>query len=1058
MGQEWVPIREENTVFAPAVDPVELGHGFTLTTSEQISSAHFYMNAFPPGRALGQTFLSTIYARGTEDQTGPIECLIIPCNAALVSGGAIVGGGGGTATEALADPSDNKWVFFPTTGTPSISCHFPINQYIQALGGKRILDLTILYSMAVDSSGATPVPIPIPTDRGTFSIQGNNGSSVGFGVPELFESLVGASQISRCELGEIDFFWTANAPDSTSERLPWRYEGMQDFEIGTSFPSRINFHYTHDIAGQVANLNYIAMEVLYCEEKRLIVGGKSFGESGFTAGNTPYTVGTNVITMRSLAQAQNPILAVGNYSLVLSSANLGDAGGPSGLEDRPIGLSQYPDLNALRELYPIPPHPGVQVNIPFPLVDHVGETFTEVVTHILPQLSLHASGGTLTEPHVYGRQGAAQVYGANSATQDIYDDITGTAATYPQVRFYARRFADTTVPLTLTGVGGLSASTVSITPAEFDALTDIIDGWKEVTLRFATPPSMGAVAGLPAWTWTATGEIAGNRWEILAACAPAVSGIPGNLINFVTAADQLGIATYQPVLGSTTELTWMPQGVASPWVTGATADAACDAVLLFSQDPNPVTGIALSQLTQTVTGIGFACGSLPCCIPSGIGYQRVTWGLPVNTGIASDNFNRTVAAGGWGTASDGHVWTTSGTAADFSVNGSEGLIAPTATASDRYAVVNVGGPDQDIQSLVKIGDTAETASLNVGLMGRLTDSNNYYSTELRYNSTGTATLVLRRRVASTALDLITMTVPNINPNVLAWRNLRFQVQGTALRTKVWGVGEPEPGWMLATTDTSLTTGNNAGGFARDNTAAAAPSTFSFDQFTVKPPDYGFGGLELQRFDRLTGTFETIMLATSPTVTGFNDYEARVGVDSVYRIRNLNVYNFAGPWSTQVTGAPPVPGVTGGCDDNTGALIFTSNADQSGHSNAAYVMQWDGAPDEAFDLPEGDDVVFQPMYGRDGRVAFHGTERGLETFNRTLLIQAAAIDPVRLADVKTLRDLAWADLPYICVRDDIGDRWYANVRVPTVSARQNRTNYMARVGIVETTTTPFPVNP
>ena len=1058
MGQEWVPIREENTVFAPAINPVELGHGFTLATSEQIGNARFYMNAFPPGRALGQTFLSTIYARGTEDQTGPIECLIIPCSAALVSGGAVVGGGGGTAVEALADPSDNKWVFFPATGTPAISCHFPINQYIQALGGKRILDLTILYSMAVDSAGTTPVPIPAPDDRGIFSVQDTSANTVGFGVPELFESLVGANRISRCELGEIDFFWSAGvSPISTSERLPWRFEGMQDFEISTTFASRINFHYTHDIT-EVAYLNYIAMEVLYCEEKRLIVGGKSFGESSFAAANTPYTPGANIITMRSLAQVQNTILATGDYSLVLSSANLGDAGGTAGLEDRAIALSQYPDLNALRELYPIPPHPGVQVNIPFPLEDHVGETFTEVVTHILPQLSLHTSGATLTEPHVYGRQGAAEVYGGNAATQDIYDDITGTAATYPQVRFYARRFGDTSVPLTLTGVGGLSASTVSITPAEFDALTDIIDGWKEVTLTFATPPSMGAVAGLPAWTWTSTGETKGNRWEILAACAPAVSGVPGNLLNFVPAPNQLGTATYQPVLGDTTELTWMPQGVASPYVSGATADPGCDAVLIFSQDPNPVTGVTLSQLTQTVTGLGFNCGSLPCCIPSGIGYQRITWGLPVNTGIASDDFNRVVAAGGWGTASDGHVWTTSGTAANFSVDGAEGLIAPSALNASRLAWVDVGGVDQDITVLARINDVAESGNMSIGLVGRLTDSSNYLVVEFRYSTTATE-LILRQRVGGVTSDLISV-VPTLLPAASAWRWIRLQIQGPNMRAKVWGWGDPEPDWMITAPQgtVTITTGTNAGVIARDNTAAAAPSVFMYDQFSVAPPDYGFGGLELQRFDYLTGTFETIMLATSPTVTGFNDYEARVGIDSVYRIRNLNVYNFAGPWSTQVTGAPPVPGVTGGCDDNTGALIFTSNADQSGHSNAAYVMQWDGTPDETFDLPEGDDVVFQPMYGRDGRVAFHGTERGLETFNRTLLIHAAAIDPIRLADVKTLRDLAWADLPYICVRDELGDRWYANVRVPTVSARHNRTNYMARIGVVETTTTPFAVNP
>ena len=102
------------------------------------------------------------------------------------------------------------------------------------------------------------------------------------------------------------------------------------------------------------------------------------------------------------------------------------------------------------------------------------------------------------------------------------------------------------------------------------------------------------------------------------------------------------------------------------------------------------------------------------------------------------------------------------------------------------------------------------------------------------------------------------------------------------------------------------------------------------------------------------------------------------------------------------------------------------------------------------------VTYQPMYGRDGGVAFHGTERGLEAFNRTVLLHAAAIDPERLANAATIRNLAWADLPYVCVRDDIGDRWFASVRVPNVNARLNRTRYMARLEIVETTLTPYPV--
>src|SRR3546814_6034249 len=54
--------------------------------------------------------------------------------------------------------------------------------------------------------------------------------------------------------------------------------------------------------------------------------------------------------------------------------------------------------------------------------------------------------------------------------------------------------SDLSGTLTLAGTSSLSGSTASITSAEHDGLPEIIDGWKEVTLRFATPPTMGTLA------------------------------------------------------------------------------------------------------------------------------------------------------------------------------------------------------------------------------------------------------------------------------------------------------------------------------------------------------------------------------------------------------------------------------------------------------------------------------------------------------------------------------------------------------------------------------------
>jgi hypothetical protein len=862
LGEEWVPIRDEDLVFSPAVNAVEVGHVFTTGTAQQVNQIRFYTRNLPA--FIGQLMIASIYPNGSEDRTGPIRRVVVPVTSGGVTGTGFTLETGSVAGD-LYNATDGRAVIVDPTNVGILSMFFGTNAYAQELNGKRILAVNLLY---ITSGLYGPVPY-VPVD--VYITSDIFGLASGFGLLGGADATLGSSPASigslqRVRFGELAHFWGTETPVSTSERVPWTYRELQQFEASAT--NRIMVKLTtnaYSDATETGTISYAALEVVYCEEQRLITAARTFGpDFGSTAQMLTYTEQTNSLPARLLsARSTNPILAAGTYTVTIASADPGDLDlfTVFNNEGRALPTADFdtPDLNALRELYQIPPHPGVQIDHPFLPEDKIGDVFTQTVTHVLPQISLHTSGGTvLTEPHVYGRQGAAQVWGSNTATQEIYDDIVGVATVYPQVRYYARRFGDTTVPLALTGTGSLSGSSASITVAQFDALTEIVDGWKEVTLRFDTPPTMGTLASPePSWAWSATNEDKGNRWEILAGCAPAISGLPGNFFNQAPSG-QLGAATYQPTAGSTVELTWMPQGVASPYVSGASADERCDAVLIFSQDPPTVTGVAITSLTQTVTGIGLDCGSSPCCIPTGISYQRITW-----------------------------------------------------------------------------------------------------------------------------------------------------------------------------------------------SATSLPAT-------------GFGGYELQRFDTTPGaTFQTIMLASSTAVTGFSDYEARVGVNSVYRIRALNILNFAGAWSTYVTGAPPTPGVTGGdCPSGnvTGALIFTSNAAQSGIYNAAYVMQWERDVSEDFQLPEAGRVQFQPMYQRDGMVAFHGTERGLEQFTRTLVLQQGAIDPIRLADAKTLRDLAWASLPYVCVRDDTGDRWFANVRVPTVSARNQRKVYLSQIQVTEVTTCPYAVDP
>lgn len=1074
LGQEWVPIRDENLAFSPIVNSLEVGTIYNQPAAQRVRDARFYVDQVPAPPNGFQTAMVNIYPAGTEDETGPIRQVIIPCSSGAITGANMTLFGASTVAEAVYLPGDSKYIEVAyNSGTPQrFGMFFAVNQY-PVLGNKRILNVSLLYAGSVSDTD------PVSGDQASFispdpavfltSVDQMNDAGVGQTFsPPTFSANTGtldqiASTINAAtsavnsnqvlgvlSLGDVNNFWNpAASPGSTEERLPWRYVDLQRFEASAAnrMMIRIQTQIPQTKLSGTSNsvnmrLDYFALRVIYCEEKRLAYGGRKF---------IAYNRGANIITMRDQSFVTDPVLPAGQYLPTLSWVSPGQITFGSGL------LGDFPKLNAVEELYQIPSHPGVQVNVPFPLEDRIESTFTSEFTHILPQLTLHASGGTLTDPHAYGRQAAAQVYGANTATQEIYDDISGVSASYPQVRYYARRFGDTTVPLTLTGSGALVGSTASITVADFDALAEILDGWREVTLRFSAAPTMGAVTGTPGWTWSAVGETAGNRWEVLAASAPAISGVPSNLYNLVPSPNQLGTGTYQPVLGDTVNLNWMPQGVASPWVTGASDDAATDAVLIFSQDPPTITGVTLTAQTQTVTGIGLDCGTLPCCIPSGISYQQVTWSLPNGSvGLGLDGFTE-VDATGWGSADVGGSWTPSGPAAEYSKTGVIGTITPSV---ERYITLANIGANFDIIGHMGLQAVPATSTGRVGLLGRFTDSSNHMVLQIQTSAvTQLSVALITHRIAgvsSTIVGPVTLPV-SVNAGAMVWA--RFMCNGTSVKAKIWpGEITDEPAsWLLEGTESSLTTGNGAGAYARSDVVSPG-NVAIFDYFKAGPPAYWFGGYELQRYDTVTQEFETIMLATDPGLSSFNDFEARVGITSVYRIRSLNALNFAGQWSATVSGAPPTPGVTGGCTNMTGALIFTSNADQSGASNAAYAMVWENDPIEDFKLAEADMVTFQPMYGRDGSIAFHGTERGLEAFDRTLLLQSAAIDPTRLADAKTIRDLAWNGLPYICVRDDIGDRWFANVRIPAVNARLNRTKYMARVEITETTLTPYPVNP
>lgn len=1058
VGQEWVPIRNQDVAFSPAIKSVERGFEFVLTSAATLQDGRFYLKDWPDGDGNGQVFFMSVYPRGKEDDTGPIRRVVIPCNNGGVSGtgATIFPTPSTTFAQAVSDPSDEKYIDGQVGNNTATQLraagYFAVNNYSQQLNGKRILGVNLLYSV----SGYLDLITQSGNSWG-FSIEQDsgypNGAIYGSSVIGTVQgatwtgTFFGNGPVERLPFGEVDQCWNApTSPESTSDRFPWTFAGLQRFEATAANRHAVWFKGSNSTSHSwEIRLHYMALEIFYCEEQRVAVAGRSFGfDSSHTSRNTPYVYGANILPMRTpVALTTNPVLQPGDYSMLLTFADLGAEYG--------IASQSYPKLNGLQELYTLPGMAGVQLDTPFPIdPDIVDKTFTQTETHILPQLSLHASGGTVADPHAYGRQAVAPVYGSIYAEAEVDDDVVpAPGAQYPWVRYYARRWGDTVTPLMLTNQAA-SGQSVYITPAQWDGLDEIVDHWKEITLRFTSPPTISTAAGSPDWRWTATGETAGNRWEVLGAFAPALSGIPGNLYNLVPSPNQLSVATY---FGSNAQLTWQ---TITPPVSGVAADSTADGVLIFAQDMPTVTGFGISTLSQPVSGIGTNCGLSPCCIPTAISYNRLTWGA--STGVVYDLFNARTAVSGWGNADVGGAWTrTGGLAADYYVQSGSAFHSLSAVNTSHYSTIGNGIRDSDISVDFVIPVVATGGDIQASVVSRYVDVNNHYMVTAFFHAGAIYDVAIRINSGGVFTTLVTSaTLGGYQANNRF--SARVRTVGSNIWAKVWPYGQDEPEeWQVTTVNSTITTPSGVGvnSYLASSNTNSLPVVITWDNFVVTP--IAWGSYELQRMDTVDTTWQTIMMATNPGVVSFNDYEARVGILSSYRIRAVDSYGFYGLWSATVTATITDPGITIGCTGGH-VLIFTSNASVTGGYNLAYSSVWEGRVEEVFAFPEASDVALQKMYGRDFVVAFKPLERGGERFSRTVLVQAAAIPAPNLGDFRSLRDMAWADLPYVCVRDEDGNRWYATVLVPGGSVRRSRQLYMAPVDIIEVTDEPAQVNP
>jgi hypothetical protein len=266
------------------------------------------------------------------------------------------------------------------------------------------------------------------------------------------------------------------------------------------------------------------------------------------------------------------------------------------------------------------------------------------------------------------------------------------------------------------------------------------------------------------------------------------------------------------------------------------------------------------------------------------------------TGSAAivDTFSRTVT-GGWTTADTGQPWTvTGGSASDYSVASGVGRQNNVTENVFRMATLDGGSTDCDLTIEVATDKAVAGASQIVEVIGRsasATSVDNSYMARLTFTTASAVTVDVRRRVAGTPTTITSTVTTGLTHAAGTSFSIRFSVQGTSLKARVWLTSASEPTtWDVEVTDTQLVAGTHVG--VRSVLASGTsnePVVFSFDDLRSATATYA-------TVDRTTdGVTYTVVRGASDVgvTTGceleriVDDYEFPVGQTVTYRVRSFD---------------------------------------------------------------------------------------------------------------------------------------------------------------------------
>lgn len=210
-------------------------------------------------------------------------------------------------------------------------------------------------------------------------------------------------------------------------------------------------------------------------------------------------------------------------------------------------------------------------------------------------------------------------------------------------------------------------------------------------------------------------------------------------------------------------------------------------------------------------------------------------------------------------------------------------------------------------------------------------------------------------------------------------------------------------------------------------------------WTATDPGGTFAYWEVQRSDGPDG-YQTIAKLTDVGTLLFYDFEARRDITASYRMRQVRADGAASDWTATLTGVSPSLGE---------GLVLATNVDP----DLIVAYQQDGGT-HPFDFLDAANVVTHQLFGRDYQVAFQPTEKRGDHFKRTLVVGfAGSVWAEGRQAFDKLVALTTAPIPYVCVLDSDGNRWFASVKCASGTRQEPVGKYTADIEIIQTTRTP-----